>query len=380
MSSISRILIYIPFIRDIDTYQRFLSALDDILKDAGISGEIITGSGHEEGITGDDLRSCEIRHERITFSRDKSGIIPSRRMTANMQHAGTTLIIHFHPDCLSEPGIIRSFIDECRAGADIVIACKRTARGGWGREISFVRRCMQLPWKVLWSTLLPGVSDPWSRCFAVHENVVREIPSGGTHSNILIEILGKGDWGSIAEIPCECGSDAKDGAVPQTGLHMPGCTDQLREFFSILLYAIRHRNTAVWREWLQILKFASVGISGIFVEIGLLYALTEWAGIYYLISAAVAIEVSIINNFIWNEHWTFRSIKRHRMTRKIHRFLSYQAVTMGGLVITVGVLYALTEWAGIYYILSDIAGIFTAFAWNYIINRHFTWGGDRHPP
>jgi len=380
MSSISRILIYIPFITDIDTFQRFLSALDDILKETGISGEIITGSGHEEGITEDDLRRCESGHERIAFCRESSEIMPTRRMTTEMQQTGTTLIIHLHPDCLSEPGIIRSFIDECRMGADIVIACKRRTRGEGERERSFVRRCMQLPWRVVWSTLLPGVSDPWSRCFAVHENVVREIPSGCSHSNLLIEILGKGDWGSIAEIPCECGTDAEDRGVPQAGLHMPGYTEQLREFFSILLYAIRHRNTAVWREWLQILKFASVGISGIFIDMGILYALTEWAGINYLISAAVGIEVSIINNFIWNEYWTFRSIKRHRMTRKIDRFLSYQAVTMTGLVINMGVLYALTEWAGIYYLTSNLAGIFTVFAWNYIINRHFTWGGDRHPP
>jgi dolichol-phosphate mannosyltransferase len=48
-------------------------------------------------------------------------------------------------------------------------------------------------------------------------------------------------------------------------------------------------------------------------------------------------------------------------------------VSMGGLVINMGVLYLLADVFGVYYLVANLVGIFVAFAWNYIVNRHFTW-------
>jgi len=106
---------------------------------------------------------------------------------------------------------------------------------------------------------------------------------------------------------------------------------------------------------------------------GLLYALTEVAGLYYLVSAAIAIEVSIVNNFIWNDAWTFKSARDLRLERKISRFGSFQAVSVGGLVINMVILYLLADVAGIYYLVANLVGILIAFAWNYGVNRHLTW-------
>ncbi len=108
---------------------------------------------------------------------------------------------------------------------------------------------------------------------------------------------------------------------------------------------------------------------------GLLYALTEVAGLYYLVSAAIAIELSIMSNFVWNDIWTFRSAKDLRIGRNLLRFWSFQAVSMGGLAINVAILYLLADAAGVYYLIANLAGILTAFAWNYAVNRHYTWRG-----
>ena len=57
---------------------------------------------------------------------------------------------------------------------------------------------------------------------------------------------------------------------------------------------------------LQFFKFATVGLTGTIINIIILYVLTEYFGVYYIISALIAIGTTLITNFIGNKIWTFR--------------------------------------------------------------------------
>ncbi|MFX1513111.1 MAG: GtrA family protein [Promethearchaeota archaeon] len=57
----------------------------------------------------------------------------------------------------------------------------------------------------------------------------------------------------------------------------------------------------------QFLAYCIVGASGVVVNLGILITLTEFVGIYYLISGAIGFVVSVITNFIFNKIWTFGS-------------------------------------------------------------------------
>ncbi|HQD27520.1 MAG TPA: GtrA family protein [Methanoculleus thermophilus] len=35
----------------------------------------------------------------------------------------------------------------------------------------------------------------------------------------------------------------------------------------------------------------------------------------------------------------------------------------------------LADIAGVYYLVANLVGIFVAFAWNYVVNRRYTWRG-----
>jgi dolichol-phosphate mannosyltransferase len=37
------------------------------------------------------------------------------------------------------------------------------------------------------------------------------------------------------------------------------------------------------------------------------------------------------------------------------------------------VLFLLADVFGVYYLVANLTGILIAFAWNYAINRHYTW-------
>ncbi|MEM5797909.1 MAG: glycosyltransferase [Candidatus Aenigmatarchaeota archaeon] len=119
-------------------------------------------------------------------------------------------------------------------------------------------------------------------------------------------------------------------------------------------------------------KFCLVGLSGIFINEGLLWLFTECFGIFYLISSLIAIECSIISNYFLNEFWTFRD---RGGKASLKRFPKFNLVSFGGLLINFSVLFLLTE-AGVHYLLSNLFGIALATFWNYFLNLGWTWKED----
>ena len=59
------------------------------------------------------------------------------------------------------------------------------------------------------------------------------------------------------------------------------------------------------------LKFGIVGASGVVVNYGIAY-LGYIAGLSDILSLSIGVETAILNNFTWNDLWTFR----HRRTLK----------------------------------------------------------------
>lgn len=60
---------------------------------------------------------------------------------------------------------------------------------------------------------------------------------------------------------------------------------------------------------LRLIKFAIVGTSGVVVNLGLLYILVEWFGLYYMLAAVISIGSSVVSNYILNDKWTWRDRK-----------------------------------------------------------------------
>lgn len=119
----------------------------------------------------------------------------------------------------------------------------------------------------------------------------------------------------------------------------------------------------------MVLAFMCVGISGIFVNTGILWALVNY-DVPLAIAGALATESAIISNFFLNESWTFKKVMPHLTLSQ--RFISFNLVSFFGLLISVGTMLMLT-WSGMYYIYANLVGIFVAFIWNYLVNRSITW-------
>ncbi|MAD61291.1 MAG: hypothetical protein CMH49_07260 [Myxococcales bacterium] len=155
------------------------------------------------------------------------------------------------------------------------------------------------------------------------------------------------------------------------------------------------------------LKFGAVGGSGVAVNL-LCLALFRMLGFTDSLASALAIEVSIVSNFILNELWTFRDrVSDHR--HYLQRALKFQAVSLIGALaqwsvfLTCNVLWVYLglyahpgadlwshygplvsqgSWQAIilsppnvgdWVYLSQFIGILVATTWNFLVNYFWTW-------
>ena len=53
-------------------------------------------------------------------------------------------------------------------------------------------------------------------------------------------------------------------------------------------------------------KFNLVGAMGMVVQLGTLALLERWAAGHYLYASAAALEITLLHNFVWHVHYTWR--------------------------------------------------------------------------
>ncbi len=122
----------------------------------------------------------------------------------------------------------------------------------------------------------------------------------------------------------------------------------------------------------QAAKYYAVGASGVLVNLGLLFYLTEFVGLWYFLSYTLAISASISSNFILNKFWTFRDSINSQRT--IVMYVKFVSVSLLGMAIQLGTVYLLVESLSVYYMLAALVSICIAGAINFMINRSWTFG------
>jgi dolichol-phosphate mannosyltransferase len=362
--------VIIPTYREEENIGAMVREVSRTLADYRIRGEILVIDDSSPDRTIPIVRDLEkeLPHVRLVVRAADRGL--SQSVVEGFGIARGSVIQVIDADFSHPVSLIPAFLRRIREGADMVIGSRYVAGGGIG-EWPLSRRIISRGATAMGRILFPEITDPVSGFFAVRRGVVEGAPLEPRGYKILLEVLGKGRWTRAVEIPYTF-ENRKEGA---SKLSLTTIIAYAVQVAGITGHAISRREGAAWRELSRILRFALVGISGIVVNMGILWWLTELAGIYYLYSSAVAIETSIITNFLLNDFWTFGGETRHRMGRRFHRFLSFQLVSLGGLVVNMAVLFIGKEIFGIYYLAANLLGILAAFVWNYVVNRNVTWRG-----
>jgi putative flippase GtrA len=105
--------------------------------------------------------------------------------------------------------------------------------------------------------------------------------------------------------------------------------------------------------WLQLIRFVTVGASGYVVNLGVFAACVHVLSIDYRIAAVIAFVVSVINNFWLNRHWTFDAKDEHPMFQGARFF----AVSVVAFAFTYVVLLVLVEGVGVSKVVAQAIAI-----------------------
>ncbi len=119
-------------------------------------------------------------------------------------------------------------------------------------------------------------------------------------------------------------------------------------------------------------KYYLVGASGVIVNLGILFTLTEFAGLWYLLSSSIAIYTSITTNFILNKIWTFKDTEMRQRT--LLMYAKFIGVSLVGMGIQLGFNYLFVDKLHLYYLLAALISIGIASSVNFVVNRHWTFG------
>jgi dolichol-phosphate mannosyltransferase len=121
----------------------------------------------------------------------------------------------------------------------------------------------------------------------------------------------------------------------------------------------------------EFLKFGIVGGSGVIVNMGCFFVLTRYAGLKIEFASPIAIEISILSNFLLNNIWTFR--RRNTRVGLGSRIFRYHLVTgLAGLV-NYGILLLLAKVFGVHDLIANLIGIAVGTFINFFLNSLWTW-------
>lgn len=134
----------------------------------------------------------------------------------------------------------------------------------------------------------------------------------------------------------------------------------------------------------QFAKFCLVGGSGVIVDMAVLHLLAGWLGWNLALSKVCSAEAALLNNFLWNEVWTFRAqgLERGGHAAVLRRLGRFHAICGVGIGLAVGLLYMFHTTLGINLYLANLFAIGLVTLWNFGLNVCLTWRGaaDRNEP
>lgn len=120
--------------------------------------------------------------------------------------------------------------------------------------------------------------------------------------------------------------------------------------------------------WLQLVRFATVGASGYAVNLAVFALLAGVVELHHSLAAIGAFCVAVANNFFWNRRWTFAGSAATRF--QAARFFT---VSLVGLAVNLAVLEILIEVVGAPPLLSQAVAVAVATPVNFIGNKLWTF-------
>jgi len=121
-------------------------------------------------------------------------------------------------------------------------------------------------------------------------------------------------------------------------------------------------------------RFAVVGFSGVIVDLGTFYLFHDLLSLALTSSAMLSTEMAIINNFFWNDIWTFSDVSfQQKTSQKFQRFVKFNLICFVGLILNSLIVNFLFYEFQVNEYIAKLIAIACVTLWNFWLNLKMNW-------
>ena len=299
----------------------------------------------------------------ITGQKAGLGAAYIRGMRHALDELNADVVFEMDADFSHDPADVPRLLAALEDSADFVIGSRHVKGGSIPAEWSLLRKLNSAGgnWVARYIAGLYGIRDCTAGFRAIRASILRQIDFTALRVKgyafqvaLLHQAVTLG--AVVKEVPVHF-VDRKQG---QSKLGLADIVEFVLNAWWIRMRALR-----------TFLRFALVGASGTVVNLGMFSA--GWhAGLNKYVASAVAVEVSIIWNFLLNNYWTFRDRKTRDKTRI--KGLKYNLVSLATLGVSFATFSLLTVLVPrLPPEVDQLAGIAPAVLVNYFLNSYWTF-------
>jgi len=369
----------IPTYKERDNIQNVIRILSQLLEEAVLGDyELIIVDDDSPDRTWEVAQSLMGEYPKLRVMRRQVERGLSSAVIRGWQCARGRVLGVIDGDLQHPPEVLPQLLRGIEGGADLAVA-SRHIEGGGVSSWSMMRRLLSRGAQVLGLIILPGVlgrvSDPMSGYFMVRRSAIAGVTLNPVGYKIILEVIGRGRVGDIAEVGyvfCER-QEGESKVTWKQYVEYIHHLIRLRLSTGRLGRLSRKINFPLGR----FLRFGLVGLSGVFIDMTLLYLLSDptTLGWPLTLSKIIAGEIAIFNNFLWNDAWTFADVtmKQRGLRQRLKRLLKFNVICLAGLMINVLVLRLVFEYVIPNRYIANLIAIAVATIWNFWVNLKLSW-------
>jgi len=365
-----RVVLIIPTFNERDNIGRLIDQLQTIFATLPHEMQILVVDDNSPDRTNEIVRQRQVGSPNVhLLEGEKRGL--GAAYIRGIRHAlgqlNADVVFEMDADFSHKPSDVPRLLGALEDGADFVIGSRYVPGGSIPEEWGLHRRLNSRFGNIVARYLagLYRIHDCTAGFRALRAEVLRRIDfstlrvQGYAFQIALLHAAVRGG-ARVVEVPVEF----IDRTAGQSKLGLKDILEFLRS-----AAWIRFQSSKVF------VKFCIVGGSGVLVNLGIFTALLQ-LGVHKYVASPIAIECSIITNFLGNNYWTFR---RRSLDSGIHvRGLRFNAVSIVALAISFATFVILSRaFPRIAPQVHQFIGIVPATLVNYFLNSYWTFRDTR---
>ena len=268
-------------------------------------------------------------------------------------------------DLQHPPELLLKLWGEIVRGGDLAVASRHVEGGGvsdWSPLRRFLSRGAQTLGLIILPEVIGRVSDPMSGYFMVRRTCIAGRTLSPLGYKILIEVLARGRVPWIGEVGYVF-QERQEGESKVTG----------KQYVDYLRHLVRLRFSL--GPIARFFRFGLVGFSGVFVDFAVFYLLRSQLGLGLTSSTAISSELAIINNFLWNDFWTFGDISSRQpgKRQRIKRLIKFNIICLAGLILNIVIVNFFFNILDVNEYVAKLIAIAAVTLWNFWVNLKLSW-------